>query len=509
MRIRIQIVIVLLLWCYIIYRAFFISITQDEAHTYLLVKTNNWRQALGTTNTHWLNSFFIKLFLLLPGPDRLWKIRMLPVLSWIVYSYSTIRLSSSFKSRWIGFVFFVVAIFNPFLIFYFSLARGYAPACAFIMLSLWLATKYIRANDMTPRNWFPVFFAASIATLFNFVTFYFFIGLVCAFLLQLLVNKKFNTIFHSHARPLLFLISGTSIVTLGALFLIRSMDNLWFPGTRGIINSLFGSMIQTLSYFDNNSISFYRSYYKEGVSFLLNGEIQKTYQAIGFVIALLFAVAFSYSTYLFSRSKKLALGFLSLFLCLAIILFNFLFHLLFKTPYLFERTTLILFPPLVVGLFCFIDKMSKDLFWFKRTVNVLLSLVVVVFGFNYYKSFSLNYFPDWPVQTNTKECLDFLQASHAKMVGINEWHYSVFINYYSRAYPNKYTFNCKVLSDKEQLDSLNTSLLPGFDYLLLAPPYNDSVLSKNRGIKLNFPASGAKVLENDTSRNSSHNLYLK
>src|SRR5689334_13012337 len=110
MRARVQIAIVFLLWCYIAYRAFCISITQDEAHTYLLVKTNNWRQALGTTNTHWLNSFFIKLFLLLPGPDRLWKIRTFPVLCWMIYSYATIRLGSYFKDQWMGFGFFTVAV---------------------------------------------------------------------------------------------------------------------------------------------------------------------------------------------------------------------------------------------------------------------------------------------------------------------------------------------------------------------------------------------------------------
>ncbi|MDP9229973.1 MAG: hypothetical protein M3O67_04775, partial [Bacteroidota bacterium] len=149
MRVKIQIVIALLLWSYIIYRAFFISITQDEAHTYLLVKTNNWRQAVGTTNTHWLNSFFIRIFLLLPEEDHMWKIRMLSILSWIVYSFSVIRLSSYFKNQWVGFIFFAIAILNPFLIFYFSLARGYAPACSFIMLSLWLAAKLIQANEIT------------------------------------------------------------------------------------------------------------------------------------------------------------------------------------------------------------------------------------------------------------------------------------------------------------------------------------------------------------------------
>jgi hypothetical protein len=92
------------------------------------------------------------------------------------------------------------------------------------------------------------------------------------------------------------------------------------------------------------------------------------------------------------------------------------------------------------------------------------------------------------------------------MVGINEWHYSVFANYYSQAYPDKYTFKFRVLSDKQQSAPLFPELLSGLDYLLLAPPFNDSLLSKNWSVKLNFNVSGAQVLNND-SANTLGNVF--
>jgi hypothetical protein len=506
MRAKIQIVIAFLIWCYIIYRALFISITQDEAHTYLLVKTNNWRQALGTTNTHWLNSFFIKIFLWFPGPDRLWKIRIFPILSWTIYAYSAIRLGSLFKNQWIGFVFFIVAVLNPFLIFYFSLGRGYAPACSFIMLSLWLASKLITVNEENPQKWAPVFAAAGFATLSNFTAVYFFIALTTVFFLQLLVNKKLPTIFYSSSRLFLVAIIGVPVVAFGALYLIRSMDNLWFPATKGVINSLFGSLIQTASYFDNDSISFYEGYHREGVLFLLKGEILKVYQLAGIVLAVFLGIAIFYCSYIFLKSKKWSLSFLTLFSCFIIGVLNIFFHLVFNTPYLFERTTLILYPPLALGSFCFVDSVITNSLWLKRITNVLLSLLVIVFGLNYYKSFSLISFSDWPVQTDTRECLDYLQHSRARMVGINEWHYSVFANYYSKAYPNKYTFRYRVISDEQQSVLLSQGLLSGLDYLFLAPPFNDSLLSKNWKLKLNFSVSGAQVLNND-SVNTSGNVF--
>jgi hypothetical protein len=53
---------------------------------------------------------------------------------------------------------------------------------------------------------------------------------------------------------------------------------------------------------------------------------------------------------------------------------------------------------------------------------------------------------------------------------------------------------------------LSQGLLSGLDYLFLAPPFNDSLLSKNWKLKLNFSVSGAQVLNND-SVNTSGNVF--
>jgi hypothetical protein len=373
------------------------------------------------------------------------------------------------------------------------------------MLSLWLASKLITVNEEDSKKWVPVFAAAGIATLSNFTAVYFFIGLAAVFFLQLLVNKKLPTIFYTSSRLFLAVVIGIPVVAFGGLYLIRNMNNLWFPATKGVINSLFGSLVQTTSYFDNDSISFYESYHREGVSFLLKSEILKGYQLAGIILAVFLGIAIFYCSYVFLKSKRWSLSFLPLICCLIIVVLNIFFHLAFNTPYLFERTTLILYPPLALGSFFFTDSVINSS-WLRRVINFLLSLLVIVFGFNYYKSFSLTSLSDWPVQTDTKECLDYLQHSGARMVGINEWHYSVFANYYSKAYPDRYTFKYRVLSDKQQSAPHFPELLSGLDYLLLAPPFNDSLLSKNWSAKLNFKVSGAQVLNND-SANTLGNVF--
>ena len=170
----------LLLWLYIIYRAVAVPITEDEAHSYLLIKTDNWKQMAGTANTHWLNSLVAKIFISLPGPDAMWKIRMLSIITWPVYACSIFKISSAFTNKWVGMLFFLFAAANPFLVFYFSLSRGYAAACAFVMLSLWEAFRLMEKRESKPDKWMPVFVYAAIAALANFSAFYFFLSLSAA-----------------------------------------------------------------------------------------------------------------------------------------------------------------------------------------------------------------------------------------------------------------------------------------------------------------------------------------
>ena len=55
-----------------------ISITNDEAYSFYLVKTNYINALVGTANTHWVNSFFIKLETLVLGNEVwMWRLHML------------------------------------------------------------------------------------------------------------------------------------------------------------------------------------------------------------------------------------------------------------------------------------------------------------------------------------------------------------------------------------------------------------------------------------------------
>jgi hypothetical protein len=479
-------IICLLLWLYIIFRAATIPITEDEAHSYLLIKTGNWRQMAGTANTHWLNSLVAKILISLPGTDAMWKIRFLSIVTWPVYAYSSFSIYHRFNNKWIGSLFFLFAIANPFLVFYFSLSRGYAAACAFVMLALWKAFQLIERGEARPEKWMPVFVFAAIAALANFSAFYFFLALNAAYLLILIKGRQLSLLFKGSAVLFLMVVSGASLFAVGSLFFMRYHDTLYFGGNARLVDSVFGSMVKAFSYFENA----YVHYKSAGTPYLLSDALSTSYRSSGWIVFILLCIASMLTLWNYQRTKSMSKASFALLICLLILALNLLFHLLFKTPYLLERTALIVYPPLIAGL-CY----AFDLTW-KRRSNYLLATVTIIAVFilslNFARSFSTKTFKEWPVQTDTKAGLDYLQQANASTAALNVWHHDVLVNYYLLAYPSTYKFSYVVLPDKLPSGSLKNKTLT-CDFLFILPPYYSSIDLADWELVASFPASGSRI----------------
>jgi hypothetical protein len=275
------------------------SLTQDEAHSYLLAKTDNWRQMAGTTNTHWLNTLFVRLMILLPGGDAVWKLRLFSVLSWAVYSRSAIRLSAALKNRWLGFVFFASLTLNPFMLFYFSLERGYAPAFAFLLLSLYLVSKRIKDNAFRPAEWVPVFLLAALASLANFSAFYFFMALTVLYLSYLAITKRYSPLLASSSWRFWFIIVSITAFTAVALFFVRSRNELYYGGTN-LTASMLGSMLQGSYYIDEH----FNMYQTEGTRYLLSMDVPMPFQHLALALFIALVLAFLWHGFHFSSQES-------------------------------------------------------------------------------------------------------------------------------------------------------------------------------------------------------------
>ena len=477
--------ICLLLWSYVAYRAIFLSLTQDEAHSYLLAKTDNWRQMAGTTNTHWLNTLFVRLMVMAPGPDSVWKLRLLSILSWPLYAFCAIKISEHFKNKLIGFTCFAGLVLNPFVLFYFSLERGYAPSITLVLLSVYLASQRIAVNDLRPARWVPVFVCVALASLFNFSAFYFFMALSVLVISYLLLTKQLPLLWAKASRPILFIVTSLSLFTSAALLFVRSRNELYYGGT-DLATSMLGSMLHGSFYIDEH----YDRYATEGVQYLLSMDVPLAFQYLGLILFVCLTVAFLGLAWVsLKMNRRFDLLFLALSICWLMLILNGVLNLLFDTPYLFSRTALVLYPLLVIISSCAINTLSKK----SKPASMVVPFFLIFLSYNFYKSFSVETFVEWPVQTNTEYTLNYLQQKRAKSVALNPWDYALMANYFSRAFPGRYTFNYSYFPENNKGGKTDPGLLAPYDYIVLSPPY-DSLLVKSWEVKAILPFSKTVIL---------------
>jgi hypothetical protein len=479
----------LLLWIYIIYRAFCLEITHDEAFSYSLVKMNNWKGMVGTANTHWLNTLFTRIFLWLPGEDSPWKLRMLSILCWPLYCFCTIRLSLEFRNNWIGNAFFILLVSNPFLLIYFSLGRGYAASCTFILLVLWLLSKFLKSGNPTSRQWTLVFISASGAILANFTSFYFFMGSVVAYLLMQYLTGNIKTLLKKEKLQINLLITGVSLFTIVSLLFIKYVTgDLDYGSGNDLAGSVLGSLIA-------NDINM-----DKGANFLhaVKNDYDSAYHYFGILVLLLLSAALIISIYSSVTTKRATAWSVSVYISFVILLSCFFFKLTFKVNYLLDRTTLMLFPVIALGILGSVDYAI----FLKRSLKnfVVVCMVIIMVGctYNFYMSVSKNYLKEFYVQNDTKKCLDYLKKQNAKHIGLHYWHFSVYSNYYALAFPGKYEFSYERLTIDEMLNPVDSAKFSRFDYLLLGPPYNEnSSIFKNWHLVKSYSLSDARILKHN------------
>ncbi|MFT3826951.1 MAG: hypothetical protein QM731_23710 [Chitinophagaceae bacterium] len=435
--------VVLFIGLYILYRAFAVEIIQDEAYSYFLIKTNYWRALPGTANTHWLNSFFMRIFLWLPGEDAPWKMRISSIAAWPLFAFYTIRLSDTFRNRWIGLCFFISLVLNPFIVLYFSVARGYAICFAFIMLCVWQAYSLFKNENPSINHFLKVLLPAALAVLANFSAFYFFIGITIILFLHWYLHNPTKSMKEWFLSLPMLLIFGVSLFSVASLFFIRHFGELWYGGKTNIIYSLFASPIKTMSF------------------------ITFPPEIAGYSIFIFLLAAFIISAYKYYRTRKLTLSFLSSSILVFIIAFNWILHLLFNTPFLLDRTALFLFPLIMILFFTILDIYEWKLKIFRYGLQITLTAFMSLIIINFYKSINLKFFYELPLEAHARECFDYLQKERAKKIGVTIALYGLLEHYYKPAFPEKYPFDYIRVTTAQINQPADSLRVTGIDHLLL------------------------------------------
>ncbi len=395
----------LLCFIYVILRATVIPLTYDELWTIDSLADRTFTdiftyQGLGS-NSHLLNSLFVwliqqnKTLFALSEP---FLYRLPNVLAFLLYAWFSIRLLRRLSSTSLQVMAFVLCFFNPFLLEFFSLTRGYGMALAFTTASLYYLDQYRGHSTSRLHMRFgghatlTLTFAA-LAVLANFTWLNFYLALLPVLVYLAWIKPSLLPLRYGR-HPTSTLTSGLAIPTLILFAIIikpiiklRLGDELWYGGQTGLVYDTFTSLFLGIMGFE-------------------------TPDRIAHFVLLTIALQLVLSCLIYLRKEKApkqSLGtpfFMFALLFVMLCLSSLLQNQLFRTPFLVERTALVFLLPLVWMVLAACE-LAVDKPYGKIALSgmTILSLAALV---NFVHLANLSYSYSWPFDARSEEVMDYL-----------------------------------------------------------------------------------------------------
>jgi hypothetical protein len=420
-----------LLLVYIGIRIICVDITNDEAYSFYIMKNFWYAEALCTGNTHWLNSFAMGTAILF-GFENPFAIRWLSLLAFAIFLSCTLRMLRTSDNIFFVILLFCLLALNPYVLDYFTVARGYASGLALQMVSILCFMNSSIYGSKTRRISLLV---AGLTPFANYSFIYFFIAFASVYFIRAFRNE--TTILFKKVTfyaEILFVVTITAFVLFAFRFIARCSGDVFGAGTTSLRNWL-----EVLP------------------AGLINNHSKWTDQPALIIVIHLFMI----SSAIYGILKKNAFPLYNycswiLLIMLAALLFNF-FACGVVLPY--YRSALFLFPCSVICSVFFLDHLLQR--------NVLTKMLMLLLSFllitNFFFHLNISSVRDYKTQSDAKETFDLLEEAGAKNVVIDPELFGVYRNYYAIAKNYSYSFSGKRLEKNDVIE--------GPCYLVLAPPY--------------------------------------
>jgi len=483
-------------FAYICFRAAFISISHDEALTYLIHVHSNWGEIFFhpkffPANNHLLNTVLIKIFTYLFGDSEF--IIRIPALAgcalFIITSYKILRLFLKKLKLAIG---LILLITNAFLVDFFSCARGYSLGLGFFWAALYCCFKRATAADEDSLKYNILAVAAlTLAVLSNmiFINIYLAVTSALIFLeLRMILFGSWQTFLRCArqftARIVLpMVISGFCLCAIynpTALRLIQA-DSFGTAGQSGFWQDTIGSLVKCILQDKNYAIPALAFSVKAFIIIVLLASLAAiTYSAVK-------KKNFPAMRYLFPT------GFVFIFIVIAVNLEA----IFFKIGYPRDRAAIYVIPLfllLLLLLWHTFELISPNILF--RPVNALFYCCALLMIAHNLGSANLDNFYLWKYDAKTKAAVGLIAHAIAERqqglgrryrTGIN-WLFEPSMNYYifvnktkqieftTRAGPEGvYDFYYILDTDKPAMEKYNLKVIKVFDLskTYLAEPINN------------------------------------
>ena len=458
---KIHITVTLVLLAMVALSAYYKNIDHEETLSFYFLKNSELRLLFGTANTHWLNSFFMRLWMSIFGNEA-FTLRLHSLLALPFYATGIYRLSRHVDSRFWAFLFYVFVLFNPYILDFFTVARGYALALTFQVWLLCFAIPIYKNNNFSEKKWWSVWLCCAFMLLSNLSFLYIVFGVVGMFFLQILTrqpgyNLNKNTLKIIGGFVLLIATAATNLI------LIKYAGDLWLGGDNAI-NSIFNTVWHGYTFF----------YEIEILPQILTG-----FTLIGI------AASSGYFLYQSIKNERISAGLFLAGLVIGLVALNVFFHLAFGTPYLEKRTALQWWLPFMLLLFLFFDeitKRKKGFFGQKILAATVGILLFVQLAYLFKSSF------DYRMSRRQYEqpILRHLYELQPKHLGLGVHFYVIFRNYYRYTEPDYDQIKYSMLRDKQLTNCTGEKgwdKLADYDYITISDP---KVMDCMRRRNINF-----------------------
>lgn len=318
----------LIVFCVLLVRAYFINVTHDEAYSFYLINENYVNALATTANTHILNSLFMKLFNFL-GLNHWFFLRLHSVLSFLILAYYSFRFTSFFQSKLIKTALFCSLILNPFLLDYFSLARGYALSLAFFVGCLYHI--YLFQTKCSLQSLRKFYLLSVLCLLSNYTVLFPLVG-IHVFLLLSYKKENIKFILNKKVLPSFLLFSCVVLLSISNMLLIKYISNdLQYGADHSFVEESIASVLLSTIFVNTPIENPFWSNFVYFTSYIL---------FLGMLVLCFIS---------FYKKNKL-LQIVTITFCTTFFLY-FISHIFFQTPYPLNRTAIIFVPIFVISLF--------------------------------------------------------------------------------------------------------------------------------------------------------------
>jgi hypothetical protein len=447
---------------YVFLRLVKLDATFDEVWTIEGFASQDYIDILNYTpcdaNNHLLNTLLIKLIFSL-GIKNLFFARIPNFIALIGYLFFSYKISN-FLHRPFKFILFVLLLMNPFLLDFFSLARGYGLGICFQTASIFYLFLFVKTQRLKYN--IVSLISASLASLSNFSQLNCWFAILLAIIAVIVFSDKIN--------KTKFFIYNTITILIFILIIYEPLRKLVGGGHL---------------YYGGND-NFYSDTLISLTKYTQYSSVNNTFThivLIVFLLCLLISLVFLVKKNLKNKCTFLTIENILFFIVFVSIASPIVQHYFLGTLYLIDRTALFYYPLLIL-LLCFCLSLYDGAIQ-KITLSIVTAFLFLnfIFSANFYKT-ALWYFDSHTQDILTQINEEGIRKNKTLFIDFS-WPFQSSFNYYYDK--NKTYSNMKIVNNKEK----RGEVAPKTDYYI----YLKTSLEK-----VGYEADKQKILayKNDT-----------